>query len=167
MNGTPPTPETVRPKPGANPRRSRVTIPAGLFLPEHQSPIHAVATVPSSRKKSAAGPAAKRLLGGLLVGLVIAGCSNAHLASVQDGAHGPASRPSVVYVADFELASDSIQSESPRAVLPPHAYIERVKARSLVDEMSSSIVENLNGKGINAMRLPANSPLPQQGWLVR
>jgi hypothetical protein len=33
--------------------------------------------------------------------------------------------------------------------------------------MSESIVKDLGKKGITAARLPANSPFPQQGWLVR
>jgi len=53
------------------------------------------------------------------------------------------------------------------ASLPLHAYLERSKAQSLVDTMSTAIVGDLAKKGIAAERLPANSPLPKQGWLVR
>jgi hypothetical protein len=103
----------------------------------------------------------------LLVGLALTGCSSAKLVSFQDVSKRPAARPAVVYVADFELAPDSIQSETLTAFLPLHAYLERSKAQSLVATMSTSIVEDLAKKGIAAEPLPANAPLPKQGWLLR
>jgi hypothetical protein len=75
--------------------------------------------------------------------------------------------PSTVYVADFSQMADAVQSSSPGAGLALHQLREREKAQSLVALMSNSIVEDLTRRGIAATRLPADSPLPQQGWLVR
>src|SRR5262249_24077784 len=80
---------------------------------------------------------------------------------------GALSPPSVVYVADFELPDDSIPSQALTARMPIHAFLERSKAHSLVGEMNAAIVKDLNSKGIAAVRLPANSPPPKEGWLVR
>ena len=82
-------------------------------------------------------------------------------------AHRDGVGSAVVYVTDFGLTPGSIQSETRSAALPLHAYLEEAKARSLVDMMSSAIVEDLAEKGITAIRLAANAPLPRQGWLVR
>jgi hypothetical protein len=80
----------------------------------------------------------------------------------------PPSPPAIVYVADFELQQGSLQTKDPLASLMPlHDYFQKSKARSLVDAMSDEIVADLTKKGIEAKRLPANSPIPKQGWLVR
>jgi Domain of unknown function (DUF4410) len=122
---------------------------------------------PPSSKRSAGRAAARLFRSCVLVGFALAGCSSAKLVSFQDVSKAPPARPTVVYVADFELAPDSIQSGTLTASLPLHAYLERSKAQSLVATMSTSIVEDLAEKGIAAERLPANGLLPKQGWLVR
>src|SRR5215813_4868637 len=104
--------------------------------------MHRTMSSPSSKRSS--GRSAARLLRGCaLVSLVLSGCSSAQLVSIQDVSKGPATRPAVVYVADFELAPDSIQSETLTASLPLHAYLERSKAQSLVATMSRSIIGDL------------------------
>lgn len=121
-----------------------------------------------------AGPAARRLpgrsgylAGGLVAGLMLAGCSTGKITSVQTLSDGSAPQPAIVYVADFELAPGSLRSETPTAALPLHAYLEQEKAQSLIPAMSEAIVQDLTRKGIAAERLPVNSPPPKQGWLVR
>jgi hypothetical protein len=168
MNGTCPFAETIQPRSEANPCWLRAEFPAELFcFGERRFSTRSSATAPPSGKRFARRAAAKRLLSSVVIGLALTGCSSAKLLSVQDVSKGPASRPAVVYVADFELAPDSIQSETLFAWLPLHAYLEQSKARSLVATMSTSIVEDLAKKGIAADRLPANSSFPKQGWLVR
>jgi Domain of unknown function (DUF4410) len=168
MNETYPFAETIQPGSEANPCRLRAEFSAELFcFDERRLSVLSSATAPPSSKRSARRAAAKCLLSSVVIGLALTGCSTAKLLSVEDVSQGPASRPAVVYVADFELAPDSIQSESLFAWLPLHAYLEQSKARSLVATMSTSIVDDLAKKGIAADRLPANSPLPKQGWLVR
>jgi hypothetical protein len=127
--------------------------------------------------KSSAGPprsrvlrwAALSFLSGIAIGLALSGCSllSPTVRSAESVSKNPAARPAVVYVSDFEMAPDSVQSEDPFAALPLHAYKEESKARSLVATMSNSIVADLGKKGITAERLPANSPIPNEGWLVR
>jgi hypothetical protein len=96
--------------------------------------------------------------------LAVAGLATAGL-SPSSAASGVG--PAIVYATDFELAPGSIQSEAPSASWPLHAYLEQSKALSLVDTMSTEIVEDLTVEGIAATRLTANDPLPKQGWLVR
>jgi hypothetical protein len=102
-----------------------------------------------------------------MIALALAGCSSAKVVSSEDVAKAPASRPAVVYVADFEEAPGSVQSEGLGSLRPIHSLFEQSKAKSLVDLMSNSIIQDLGKKGISAHRVPANSPIPAQGWLVR
>jgi hypothetical protein len=105
-----------------------------------------------------------------VLALMLAGCASAKMVTVQDqntASQLPAP-PAIVYVADFELQPGSIQSQAPLAsLLPLHGYFQKSKAHSLVDKMSNAIVADLTEKGITAQRLPANAPIPSQGWLVR
>jgi hypothetical protein len=88
----------------------------------------------------------------------------------------------VIYVTDFELDAQTIQSEPgllPPPPLPPGplgnilprppgaAKDPAVRARELVDLMSTSLVENLAQAGLQALRWRASEPLPAAGWLVR
>jgi hypothetical protein len=113
------------------------------------------------------GPFAQ-IVSASVIGLALSGCSNARMVAVEDVSKGSSgSHPAVVYVADFELAPGSIQSETRTAALPLHSFLERSKAQSLVAEMNAAIVEDLATDGITAVRVPANGPFPRQGWLVR
>jgi hypothetical protein len=105
----------------------------------------------------------------IVIGLALSGCSSlsGNVRSAESVSKAPVARPAVVYVSDFEMAPNSIQSENPFATHPLHAYREQSEARSIVVTMSTSIVEDLADKGITAERLPANSPIPTEGWLVR
>jgi hypothetical protein len=102
------------------------------------------------------------LIGGMTIGLALAAAARAG-PPAGSGAAGSAT----VYVADFSQMADAVQSSSPGAALPLHELREREKAQSLIALMSNSIVDDLVGKGISATRLPTDSALPQQGWLVR
>jgi hypothetical protein len=107
------------------------------------------------------------IVSGSVTVLALAGCSNAKMVAFKDVSTETGSRPAVVYVADFELAPGSIQSQTLTASLPIHSFLERSKAESLVTEMNAAIVADLAKEGIIAVRLPANGPFPKQGWLVR
>ncbi len=122
---------------------------------------------PKTIKPSARRATSPLLPGIVLAGLALAGCSNAKLVSVEDLSNGAASRPAIVHVADFEVAPDGLKSEALLASLSSHSRRKQSQARSLVDTMGESIVQTLAKKGIAADRLPANGPLPTQGWLVR
>jgi hypothetical protein len=91
----------------------------------------------------------------------------------------------VIYVTDFELDAHNIQSEPgllppppPPPPLPgplgnilpkpPGAPKDPVvRARELVDLMSTSLVEDLTKAGLKARRLSAGEAPPAEGWLVR
>lgn len=100
------------------------------------------------------------------IGVMLGGCSEAKLVSSNDVALAAAA-PTIVHVADFTLAPDSLKSEDLFADSPLHTYLEEKKARALVGTMSSAIIADLKKKGIAADRLSANAALPPQGWLVR
>jgi hypothetical protein len=117
------------------------------------------------RPTSAGQAGAKCLLSSVAIALALSGCSSAKVLSVDDVSRGPVARPAVVYVADFELAPGSVQSQSRTASLPIHAFLERSKAQSLTATMCSAIVKDLGEKGITAVRLAANSPCRNKvGW---
>jgi hypothetical protein len=106
-----------------------------------------------------------RLHGLAAAALLLAACSSARLVSAE-AVNDSASRPAHVYVADFELDPDAIQSQSLLAQLPLRARREQAKARSLVTELTDALVDDLRGKGITAQRLGAGDPRPTRGWLV-
>lgn len=84
-----------------------------------------------------------------------------------------------VYVADFELDAASIRHDAGRLSGKP-GPVGRVggrlsgasddpvaRAQELVDLMARSLVKDLSQAGFAASRLPAGSPVPAQGWLLR
>ena len=77
------------------------------------------------------------------------------------------SRPAMIYVAHFDLPDAAIQSESPMARHPLHAWREQSQAHSLADEMEKDIVQDLVKKGLSAQRLAPGQPTPTRGWVVR
>jgi Domain of unknown function (DUF4410) len=86
--------------------------------------------------------------------------------------------PTVVYVTDFDLDAQSIRSEP--GLLPPPGPLGNIlprppgapkdpaiRARELVDLMSTTLVQDLIKAGLNARRLPLAESPPASGWLVR
>jgi hypothetical protein len=116
----------------------------------------------------------------LALGLLL-GCQSkqATVTGESQLASAAASPPTVVYVADFTLPPEIIQSES--GVLSGRSGpVGRVgnrlsgtsedraaRARQLVDLMSKSLVNDLSKAKIKAVRLTPESAVPAQGWLVR
>lgn len=122
------------------------------------------------------------LIAAILSPLLLA-CSNAKIAGRQDIGTLPASKPSIVYVADFELDAESIQSE-PGLLQRPHLLGRgplgallpgrlgasddpALRARELVDLMATSLVKDLGDAGVKARRLEPGESVPSAGWLVR
>ncbi|MBV8356503.1 MAG: DUF4410 domain-containing protein [Deltaproteobacteria bacterium] len=122
----------------------------------------------------------------LMIGcLLLAGCANVKLTGRRELAPVPEVTPSIIYVADFTLEPQSLRVETgilpvspvssdksdesetllPKLVGMP---VERaVRARELVNLMTTSLVEDLRNLGLNAYRLSANSQAAADGWLVR
>ena len=99
--------------------------------------------------------------------IVLSGCSSARVVSDEVIATPVSGSPVVVYVADFSLDPNVVQSEGLLSQAPAHVRNERRKANGLIDLMGDTIVLDLGGKGVRAQRLPAGAPLPPDGWLVR
>lgn len=110
---------------------------------------------------------------------LLAGCGTAEVTGGRDFAVAPAGKPTVVYVADFDLQAQDIeheqgilllQSDSPgpvRRLLPGAQKNPATRARELVDLMSRSLINELNQAGFTAVRLRPGAPLPSEGWLLR
>ena len=130
--------------------------------------------------------AAARFKTGPLVAIVailgaclMAGCGTAKVTGARDFTAAPAGKPTVVYVADFDLLAQDIKhepgilqqrSDSPgpvRRLLPGAPKNPATRARELVDLMSSSLREDLNQAGFSAVRLRPGDSLPADGWFIR
>ena len=87
----------------------------------------------------------------------------------------------MIYVTDFELDPQNIQSEpgllpEPGTILPRPGILSRLtgrsenpadRARELVNRMSATLVQDLIDNGISARRLAPGESLPLTGWVVR
>ncbi len=119
-----------------------------------------------------------------MVALVVAlsACSSAKVLGRREISATPATKPAMIYVADFDLDAANIKSEPgvltalPKApgplgsILPPLPGAPKDPdklARELVDSMSATLVKDLTKAGLTARRLPTGEPLPTAGWLVR
>jgi len=124
------------------------------------------------------------LAGGLtLLALgLITGCQTHKTATVtseHDYASPATNRPTVIYVADFELPPGAIQSQEgllSRRRGPIGRVGDRLygnssdpdtRAQQLVALMSKSLLTNLSKAGFQAVRQPPDAPLSAQGWLLR
>jgi len=112
--------------------------------------------------------------------LYLTACASA---KVTETAAGPAPSaaipPSIILVEDFELDSVNVRSEH-GLIQRPHLLGRLLPGRSacnsndpdacaaeLRELISSSLVEDLRKKGLNAVRANPAEPLPSSGWLVR
>jgi len=107
------------------------------------------------------------------------GCKTAKVTSEHELAPPAATKPSVVYVADFELWAQNIQHQEgilSGRIGPVGRVGERLyggssdpaaRARQLVDLMANSLVKELTKAGFNAIRLQPSAPVPTEGWLLR
>ncbi len=111
------------------------------------------------------------------------GCGNASVSGRHEVGSWPTSKPAIVYIADFELDAENIQSEPgllsrPRLLGngPLSSLLSRrpgapqdpaVEARELIELMANSLVKDLGEAGVSARRLQPDQSLPTAGWLVR
>jgi len=114
--------------------------------------------------------------------LPFSGHGAARISSERDVGAGPVTTPRMIYVSDFDLEAQDVQTDSgPLAplrqqrghtggILPkPHATQKDPEARSreLVDLMATSLVNDLVKLGFDARRLGRSEPMPGDGLLVR
>jgi hypothetical protein len=125
---------------------------------------------------------------GLAAGLTLTalgllmGCQMGKKATVtneHDFASPATNRPTVIYVADYELPPSIIQHQEgvlsnrqgPAGRVANRLYgtssDPEARARQLVELMSKSLIKDLSSAGFNAVRQPPDAPLPTQGWLLR
>ncbi len=96
---------------------------------------------------------------------------------VTSGDPAPKTRPSIVYVTDFDLEFPPGAQGQDASLLrqgPVARLRERVqggdpvtKAHAAVGLMAASITDDLNSDGVPAQRLHVGDPRPASGWLVR
>ncbi len=115
----------------------------------------------------------------IIAAALLIGCGSATVSGQRDVGAAPSSRPAVVYVTDFQLDTQNIRSDagplpSPPGplgtILPPPPGAPKdpaVRARELVELMSTSLVQESVKAGLNAKRLKAGDAQPADGWLVR
>ncbi|MGI2325679.1 DUF4410 domain-containing protein [Methylococcus sp. S1B] len=108
----------------------------------------------------------------------------------QLGAVRPGEGPRTVYVADFTLDAENIQSDpGVKGLLPGQSQSQRPgllgglgqrlrgtlgagspgdRAREIVDAMAAALVKSLSDKGVPARRIASTTgALPRDGWLVQ
>ncbi len=107
------------------------------------------------------------------------GCKSAQVVAERDQGGSSLPKPSMVYVADFELWAQNIKSQEgmlsgrPGPVgrigerLSGKSGDPAVRARQIVDLMANSLVKELAKTGFNATRLQPGAPFPADGWLLR
>ncbi len=115
-------------------------------------------------------------------GLTSGNCGSAKVSGQREISATPTSKPTVIYVADFDLDAADIKAEkgllpSPPKLPgplgnalppPPGAPQDPQKlARKLGDEMSEALVKELTKSGLTARRLTSTNHLPTSGWIVR
>ncbi len=112
----------------------------------------------------------------------LCGCGTAKVSGRREIAPGPTTKPTTIYVSDFELDAAHIKAQGSLLPFPPKLpgplgdilpplpgapKDPQVLARDLVESMSASMVKDLTKAGLNARRLAASAPTPSSGWLVR
>lgn len=127
-------------------------------------------------------PMVQYLRTGLFAALCLAlfGCNSAKVTHLSDLGPVPTTRPTIVYVSDFDLDVGEMQSQGvgstigsgpllgglprPLGLLPKD---KESTAHDLVEEMANSLVDDLRKQGFNAQRLASESSVPVDGWLLR
>jgi hypothetical protein len=113
--------------------------------------------------------------------VTLSGCGTAKVACRQEIGVAPTTKPTIIYVSDFDLDAANIKAEHgllpapPKLpglgeILPPLPGTPKDPqklARGIVDEMSTALVKDLTRAGLNARRLRVQETLPTTGWLVR
>jgi Domain of unknown function (DUF4410) len=113
--------------------------------------------------------------------LILSACRTAQISDRRELSAQPTAKPAVIYVTDFELDAQNIESEpgllpESGGLLPRPGILSRLtgrsespadRARELVDRMSNSLVKDLNDADISARRFTPGEPFPPTGWVVR
>ena len=125
----------------------------------------------------------RRWIGANLFALIflLSAFQTARISNERELGAQPVTKPALIYVTDFELEAQNIESEpgllpEPGTILRRPGLLSRLtgrsenpadQARELVNRMSESLVQDLIDKGISARRLAPGELLPSTGWVVR
>ena len=135
-----------------------------------------------SRLFSPLVPALKLAVPAAFAICLLTGCGSAKVTGEHNYATLPPVKPTVIYVANFDLEAQNIKHEdgivdgilhrdSDDGILGGIRHLRSPdpaeRARKLVDLMSNSLVQDLTKAGFSAVRLLPGNPVPTQGWLVR
>jgi hypothetical protein len=114
----------------------------------------------------------------VLLAVFLTGCGTTKVTGEQPLADVAAAKPSVVYVADFGLLPGEIEDD--KGVLSHVPIISKPakellygqrppeeRARELIELMSTSLVKDIEKKGMSAVRFDHENPVPTNGWMVR
>ncbi len=114
--------------------------------------------------------------------LLFFGFGGAKISGQRDLGAGSTTSPQTIYVTDFEIDVENVQSrQGPVQSLRqgrgsrPHIFSKSAsdqedpadRARELIDLMSASLVKELTKQGLKAERIEPGKPFPDQGLLVR
>src|ERR1700742_4231888 len=113
----------------------------------------------------------------LLLAFGLVACAGASVTSQRD-TQAAGSSPAIVYVTDFVVDPNAVQHGAgllpslPRPGLLPSGPLglhdtPEETARHGVNAMASTIVDDLQKKGIAASRLPPGTSWPTSGWLIQ
>jgi hypothetical protein len=118
--------------------------------------------------------------GAVLLAALVSGCASAHVSGTHQLGAPSATKPTMVYVADFDLDARDVRTERGFLPAPPPlpgldalpklpgmSHDPAARADEVVSLMSRSLVKELEAAGMQARRLRKNEPLPSSGWLVR
>lgn len=126
----------------------------------------------------------RRAIAVLAIGSMLCGCGTAKVSNRREIAAAPRVRPTVIYVADFNLDAANVKSEKGFLPLPPplplpnplgdvlpplpgQAKDPKKVAHEMVDSMSESLVKDLTKAGLTARRITSASMYATNGWLIR
>ena len=115
----------------------------------------------------------------IVIGIgALTGCSSVKVTD-QHTYSNPTVRPTMIYVANFDLETANIKPETGilgSKIRPLHRVRDLLSGNSddpdavairLVNLMADSIVKDLTKAGLPAQRIDPDSPVPTDGWLVR
>lgn len=139
-------------------------------------------TDPSTSAVSSMKPTfitAAAMIGGLLLaGTFASGCISAKVTGEEQLGDLPTNAPAVVYVQDFDLGPEDVESK--KGILSDVPVVDKVanetlygqkppvvQARELKELMATCLVQDLEKSGYVARRLDVANAMPTNGWLVR
>jgi hypothetical protein len=98
-----------------------------------------------------------------LAAALLLGCNTATVIQSKKMTLSPAPRPTIIYVANFQFATNCVATASTN--VPPN--VSQKELAQLQEMMAQSLVEDLEKEGYRTARLQPDAPLPSAGWLIR